>query len=120
MDTNLVQSLINIMECQLEEAFEDRAAAGGAEGGGGKRPSMSKRRVSAGSGGGGGERASGDALDPKVSCTRGRVERERERELWVGVGGGSTNPPSSDENPHSRRRIHSLEFERSVTRRLET
>lgn len=56
VDTNLVQSLINIMECQLEEAFE--AVQGGAAGG--RKQSVSKSKGSAG----GAE--AGAALDPKV------------------------------------------------------
>lgn len=56
VDTNLVQSLINIMECQLEEAFE--AVQGGAAGG--RKQSISKSKGSAG----GAE--AGAALDPKV------------------------------------------------------
>lgn len=58
VDTNLVQSLINILECQLEQAFE--AVQGG--GGGGRKQSMSKRKGStAGAGAEGGA-----PLDPKV------------------------------------------------------
>lgn len=67
VDTNLVQSLINIMECQLEEAFEAAAKGGGA---GSRKQSVSKRKGSvrgeeAGPGGGGGG-GGGTALDPKV------------------------------------------------------
>lgn len=59
MDTNLVQSLINILECQLEEAFE--AVRGGGAGGaaGGKRPSVSKKNAPP-------DGEDGGVLDPKV------------------------------------------------------
>lgn len=57
VDTNLVQSLINIMECQLEEAFE--AAQGGTAGG--RKQSLSKSKASAEAAAEGAA-----ALDPKV------------------------------------------------------
>lgn len=56
VDTNLVQSLINIMECQLEEAFEAIRGGGGA---GGRKQSLSKSKASAGA-----EEA--ETMDPKV------------------------------------------------------
>lgn len=59
MDTNLVQSLINIMECQLEEAFEAAAAAAT----GGRKMSASKRK---GSVGGEGRDRGGVPMDAKV------------------------------------------------------
>lgn len=60
VDTNLVQSLINIMECQLEEAFEatEEAAAGG-----GKTNSKRKASLTVTAGV---EVAASDTLDPKV------------------------------------------------------
>lgn len=59
MDTNLVQSLINIMECQLEEAFTATAiaAAGGLD--------NLKRKISSAEGT---DEAGSEVLDPKV-CT---------------------------------------------------
>lgn len=60
MDTNLVQSLINIMECQLEEAFDAVRGGGGAGAAGGRKQSLSKRKASTAG-------AEGEAaLDPKV------------------------------------------------------
>ena len=53
-----MQSLINIMECQLEEAFE--AVQGGAAGG--RKQSVAKNKGSAADGG-------AAALDPKVCLT---------------------------------------------------
>lgn len=61
VDTNLVQSLINIMECQLEQAF-DAAATGTA----GRKMSASKRKVSTVGEGGVDRGGSGALLDPKV------------------------------------------------------
>eukprot|EP00903_Cladosiphon_okamuranus_P016611 g15323.t1 len=62
VDTNLVQSLINIMECQLEEAFE--AIQGGAAGG-------RKQSVSKGKGPAGGAEG-GATLDPKAIAMRAK------------------------------------------------
>ncbi|CAM9242983.1 unnamed protein product [Ectocarpus fasciculatus] len=61
VDTNLVQSLINIMECQLEEAFE--AIRGG--GTGGRKQSLSKSKASAGA-------EEGEAMDPKTLAMRAK------------------------------------------------
>lgn len=63
-----MQSLINIMECQLEEAFE--AAQGGAAGG--RKQSVSKSKASAA---GGAE--SGATLDPKVRLSTNHAEGTR-------------------------------------------
>lgn len=79
VDTNLVQSLINIMECQLEEAFE--ATRGG--GAGGRKQSLSKSKASAGA-----EEA--EAMDPKVwlsidalSCRICPASREQEAVHYI-------------------------------------
>lgn len=63
MDTNLVQSLINMMECQLEEAF---VAVGGGGGVGGRRPSASNGKPSGLDGSTGGGVGIEPAMDPKV------------------------------------------------------
>ena len=70
-----MQSLINIMECQLEEAFEAVAAAatgtGAGAGAGNRKQSISKRKASVAPGGGGeggaaGGGGAGSPLNPKV------------------------------------------------------
>lgn len=60
-----MQSLINIMECQLEEAFEAAAAAGGGGASGSRRASQGKRKASVAASSGDGS-AGGDTTDPKV------------------------------------------------------
>lgn len=70
VDTNLVQSLINIMECQLKEAFEAMARRGA----GGKRQSQSGRPEASSAAG-----AEEGPLDPQVSrptpCGAVKIER---------------------------------------------
>lgn len=94
VDTNLVQSLINIMECQLEEAFEAAAATGtgAGAGAGNRKQSISKRKASIAPGGsgeggaaGGGGGGAGTPLSPKVCIGRtGRnIVRGRREGNWL-------------------------------------
>ena len=61
-----MQSLINIMECQLEEAFEAAAATGAGAGAGSRKQSISKRKASVVAGVGDGAVGAGAPLNPKV------------------------------------------------------